>query len=126
MFISNAYASANGASAGGFFSGLFPLILIFLVFYLLIIRPQQKQIRQHKEMVEKLKKGNKVRTSGGVVGVISKVNSETVEIVSLEETKIEVAKESIVLVLSEKAKKTGKGKAKSSKVKTTKDKKLEK
>lgn len=120
MFISDAYASAGAAGVGGIFSGILPIALIFAVFYILIIRPQQKQIKEHKGMMEKLKKGNKVRTSGGIVGVISKVNSETVELISLDETKIEVTKESVAVVLSEKVKKAKGTKAKKVKTETKK------
>ena len=51
-----------------------PLILIFGVFYILLIRPQQKKVRQHREMINNLKKGDKIITSGGIIGKISKVN----------------------------------------------------
>jgi len=51
-----------------------PLILIFGVFYILLIRPQQKKVKQHREMLNNLKKGDKIITSGGIIGQISKVN----------------------------------------------------
>ena len=50
-----------------------PLILIFGVFYILLIRPQQKKVKQHKEMLSNLKRGDKIVTSGGIIGTISKV-----------------------------------------------------
>jgi len=50
-----------------------PLILIFVVFYVLLIRPQQKKVKMHREMVNNLKRGDKIITTGGVIGVISKV-----------------------------------------------------
>mgnify|MGYP001177270588 CR=1 FL=1 len=52
-----------------------PLILIFGVFYILLIRPQQKKVRLHREMVNNLKRGDKIITSGGIIGVIIKVNN---------------------------------------------------
>ena len=61
------------------FGSLIPLILIFLVFWFLLIRPQQKKIKQHREMVQNLKRGDKIVTSGGIIGKIVNVN-ETKEI----------------------------------------------
>ena len=51
-----------------------PLILIFGVFYILLIRPQQKKVKQHREMINNLRRGDKIITSGGIIGTISKVN----------------------------------------------------
>lgn len=51
-----------------------PLILIFGVFYILLIRPQQKKVKQHREMLNNLKRGDKIITSGGIIGLITKVN----------------------------------------------------
>jgi preprotein translocase subunit YajC len=81
--ISNAFAQSAAGGAGGFsLQGLLPFILIFVIFYFLLIRPQQKRVKQHKLMVENLKRGNKVLTAGGILGVISKAidGSETVSI----------------------------------------------
>ena len=50
-----------------------PLILIFAVFYILLIRPQQKKMKQHREMINNLKRGDKIVTSGGIIGSITKV-----------------------------------------------------
>ena len=55
-------------------SGILPLILIFVVFYFLLIRPQQKKLKSHKEMITNLKKGDKVVTQGGIMGTIHYVN----------------------------------------------------
>lgn len=78
MLISPAYAqSADAGMFGG--SGLMsllPLILIFVVFYFLLIRPQQKKVKEHREMVGNLRRGDKVVTSGGIIGQITKVVSE--------------------------------------------------
>ena len=56
------------------FATFLPLILIFLVFWILLIRPQQKKMKQHREMVTNLKRGDKVETTGGLIGEIIKVN----------------------------------------------------
>ena len=77
MFISPAFAQ-DGGSLGAFGSlgGILPLILIFVVFYFLLIRPQQKKVKEHRTMIDALRRGDKVVTNGGVVGLIRKVVSE--------------------------------------------------
>ena len=62
-----------------------PLILIFGVFYILLIRPQQKKVKQHREMLNNLKRGDKVITSGGIIGTISKVGDNKELIVEIAE-----------------------------------------
>ena len=75
--ISPAYAQALGGGSGGFdLVQLAPLALIFVVFYFLIIRPQQKKAKDHKSMVEALRRGDKVVTSGGLIGTVAKVLNE--------------------------------------------------
>ena len=77
--ISPAYAQMfGGGGAGGGFDlvQLAPLALIFVVFYFLIIRPQQKKAKDHKAMVEALRRGDKVVTSGGLIGTVAKVVTE--------------------------------------------------
>ena len=73
------------------FGTFLPLILIFVVFYFLLIRPQQRKVKQHKEMLSNLKRGDKVITSGGIIGTINKVadNRElTLEVAENVEIKI--------------------------------------
>tara|TARA_Y100000741_G_scaffold360382_1_gene342540 strand:- start:726 stop:1076 length:351 start_codon:yes stop_codon:yes gene_type:complete len=62
-----------------------PLILIFAVFYILLIRPQQKKVKQHREMLNNLKRGDKIISSGGIIGTISKVNDNKELLVSISE-----------------------------------------
>lgn len=77
MLISPAYAQAAGAAAGpGLFESLMPLLLIFVVFYFLLIRPQQKKMKQHKEMLNTIRRGDKVVTGGGIIGTVTKVVSD--------------------------------------------------
>ncbi|HTR86019.1 MAG TPA: preprotein translocase subunit YajC, partial [Reyranella sp.] len=73
MFISQAWA--QGASAGGndFLVQLFPLVLIFIVFYFLLIRPQQAKMKAQKEMLGGVKRGDRVVTGGGIIGLVTKV-----------------------------------------------------
>ncbi len=73
MLISPAYAQAAGdADAGGGMLQLLPLVLIFVVFYFLLIRPQQKKAKTHRTMVEALSRGDKVITGGGLLGTVTK------------------------------------------------------
>jgi preprotein translocase subunit YajC len=76
MLIATAHAQAGGAPAAFDFVSLMPLVLIFVVFYFLLIRPQQKKMRQHREMIASLKRGDKILTSGGIIGTIVKVEEE--------------------------------------------------
>ena len=70
-----------------------PLILIFVIFYFFLIRPQQKKVKEHKAMVESLKRGDKVVTSGGITGTIERViDNDKVEVEIAENVKVEVIK----------------------------------
>jgi preprotein translocase subunit YajC len=76
MFISPAYAQTPGAPGGFDIMTIVPLILIFVVFYFLLIRPQQKKVKEHRDMVTNLRRGDRIVTSGGIIGKITKVVSE--------------------------------------------------
>jgi preprotein translocase subunit YajC len=77
MLISTAYAQTGGAEGGsGMLIQLLPLVLIFVVFYFLIIRPQQKKVKDHKAMVEALRRGDRVVTTGGIIGTVTKVTGD--------------------------------------------------
>ena len=76
MLISPAYAQAAGGPGGFDIMTLLPLVLIFVVFFLLI-RPQQKKVKEHREMLDKLRRGDKIVTNGGIIGQIMKVVNET-------------------------------------------------
>ena len=80
MFISPAFAQSAGPSM--IVSQLLPFVLIFGVFYLMLIRPQQKRAKQHKEMVSKLSRGDRVIISSGITGIVSKavLEKETIEV----------------------------------------------
>ena len=70
-----------------------PLILIFVIFYFFLIRPQQKKVKEHKIMVENLKRGDKVVTSGGIVGTVERVmENDKAEIEISENVKVEIVK----------------------------------
>tara|TARA_B100000700_G_scaffold291764_1_gene351068 strand:- start:1740 stop:2027 length:288 start_codon:yes stop_codon:yes gene_type:complete len=79
----------SGSGIGQFI----PLILIFVIFYFFLIRPQQKKVKEHKLMVENLKRGDKVVTSGGIVGSIERViDNDKVEVTISENVKVEIIK----------------------------------
>ncbi len=95
--IANAMGPApqSGAGQGGpaaLFGSLIPLILIFVIFYFLLIRPQQKKAKEHKNMIDNLKKGDKIITSGGIYGVIENVGTNTITLKVAENTKIKIGK----------------------------------
>ena len=70
-----------------------PLILIFVIFYFFLIRPQQKKVKEHKAMVENLKRGDKVVTSAGIIGTVERIiDDEKAEILIAENVKVEVIK----------------------------------
>jgi preprotein translocase subunit YajC len=84
MFSSPAYAQTAGAASGasGFaaYSGFVPIVLMVVIFYFLLIRPQQARVKQHKQMIEAVKKGDVAVTGGGLIGRVSKVDGDEVEI----------------------------------------------
>ena len=70
-----------------------PLILIFVIFYFFLIRPQQKKVKDHKAMVENLKRGDKVVTSGGIIGTVERVmENDKIEVEITENVKVELIK----------------------------------
>lgn len=102
MFVTPAFAQAAGnGGAMGALSSFLPLILIFGIMYFLMIRPQQKKMKQHREMVEALRRGDQVVTSGGIVGKVSKVQEDGfVEIEIADGVKVKVVKSTITAVLN--------------------------
>ena len=75
------------------FAQFIPLILIFVIFYFFLIRPQQKKVKDHKAMVEALKRGDKVITSGGIVGTVERIiDNEKVEVQISENVNVEVVR----------------------------------
>jgi len=95
VLISNAYAQAAGAAASdplGGLTGLLPIILMFVVLWFLMIRPQMKKAKEHKTMVEALAKGDEILTQGGMAGRITKVgeNYMTLEVGTLKDSPVEI------------------------------------
>ncbi|NKB22180.1 MAG: preprotein translocase subunit YajC [Alphaproteobacteria bacterium] len=99
MFISPAYAQGAGGGLGGMES-LLPLVLIFVVFYFLLIRPQQKKQKQHREMLEALRRGDRVVTAGGIVGTITKASETELTVEISDDVKVKVMRGMISDVLA--------------------------
>jgi preprotein translocase subunit YajC len=95
MFETPAYA-ASGASAaggaGGFFVTIFPLLLIFVIFYFLLIRPQQRRMKQHQDMVGAVKPRDTAITSGGLIGKVTKVDENEIELEIAQGVRVRVMK----------------------------------
>ncbi len=104
MFISPAHAQAGGGGGlGGFggFQSLLPLILIFVVFYFLLIRPQQKKAKVHRELLAALRRGDRIVTSGGLIGKITRVLSDNELVVEIAEgVRVRVARGMVSDVLA--------------------------
>jgi preprotein translocase subunit YajC len=97
MPISSAYAQAAGGAPAGFdLISLMPLVLIFVVFYFLLIRPQQKKMKAHRELIAALKRGDKVLTAGGIIGTVVKVEDDNTLLVEIaKDIRVRVARSTI-------------------------------
>jgi preprotein translocase subunit YajC len=101
MLISQAWAQSGGAGGGDFLVQLFPLILIFVVFYFLLIRPQQAKVRAQREMLAGVKRGDRVVTGGGIIGLVTKVISDNELQVELAEgVRVRIIKQTITDIVS--------------------------
>ena len=77
-----------------------PLILIFVIFYFFLIRPQQKRVKDHKIMVESLKRGDEIITSGGIIGTIEKImEDDRIEVIISDNVKVQIIKTTITSLL---------------------------
>jgi preprotein translocase subunit YajC len=84
--------AAGQGGAAGMLGSILPLVMIFVVFYFLLIRPQQKKAKEHKNMIDNLKKGDKIITSGGMFGIIEAVGTNTVTVKVGENVKVKLGK----------------------------------
>ena len=98
FFISDAYAQAGGGQPSPFPS-LIMLVVLFALFYFLLIRPQQKRQKEHREMTEKLAKGDEVVTQGGVLGKITKVGDNFVSVEVAEGTEIKLQRAAVAALM---------------------------
>ena len=109
MLFSPAYAQAAGPSGAFDIISLLPLVLIFVVFYFLLIRPQQKKMRDHRAMVDAIKKGDQVVTAGGIIGKVAKVEAgeSTVMVEIAPNVQVKVARHTISDIINKPAPATG-------------------
>ena len=98
--IGTAYAQAAAAPAGGdTLMGMLPIILMFVILYFLMIRPQMKKAKEHKSMLDALQKGDEVVTAGGVLGRITKIGDNYVTVEIANNTEVQIQRPAIQLVL---------------------------
>jgi preprotein translocase subunit YajC len=90
--------AATGQGAGGFTS-LIPIVLMFVIFYFLLIRPQQKKAKEHREMISHLKKGDRIVTSGGLHGRVTAVTDATVTVEIADRVRVKIARGNVSQVL---------------------------
>ena len=82
-----------------------PLILIFVIFYFFLIRPQQKRVKEHKTMVETLKRGDEIITSGGIIGVVERVmEDDRIEVILGENVKVQIIRSTVTSLLKKEVK----------------------
>jgi preprotein translocase subunit YajC len=104
VFISNAYAQAAPAAAAGGdlmsqLGGMLPLVLMFVVLYFVMIRPQMKRQKEHKAMIDALAKGDEIVTSGGLLGKVSKLGESIVSLEVANGVELQVQRSAVVQVL---------------------------
>ena len=90
-----AYAMGAGGEGGGSFGAFLPLILMFAIFYFLLIRPQQKKAKQHKQLLSSLKKGDRIVSSGGLHGVITGITDDVVTVEVAPKVRVKISRGSI-------------------------------
>lgn len=102
MLVTPAYAqAAGGAGDPSFIASLVPLILVFVIFYFLLIRPQQKRVKEHRAMVEALRRGDQVITAGGIYGKVTRVKEgDEVEVEIADGVRVRLARSTISAVTS--------------------------
>ncbi|MBU0655384.1 MAG: preprotein translocase subunit YajC [Gammaproteobacteria bacterium] len=99
FLISNAYAEGAPAPAGGGIEMILMMAVFFAIMYFMIIRPQQKRAKEHKQMLESLSKGDEVVTGGGVLGKVAGINDNFVELTIADNVTVKVQKQAVASVL---------------------------
>lgn len=97
FFVNNAWAAPEQQPGG--LVGFLPLIILFVVFYFMLIRPQLKQAKQHKQLVAGLAKGDEIVTNGGLLGKIKEVGDNFVVVEIAKETEVKIQKQSVSTVM---------------------------
>lgn len=99
FFIQDAWAQAAPQGASGSLLGMLPLVVIFVVFYFLLIRPQQKRQKEHKEMVARLATGDEIVTAGGVLGKVIEVGESFVQVEIASGVQVKIQRHTIGAVM---------------------------
>ncbi|MBY8978125.1 preprotein translocase subunit YajC [Rhodobacteraceae bacterium NNCM2] len=102
MFATPAFAqTASGGDPMGGLTGMLPLVLIFVIFYFFLIRPQQKRAKEHKALLEAVRRGDQVITGGGIHGKVTKVGEgEEIEVEIAQGVKVKVQRSTLLTVMS--------------------------
>jgi preprotein translocase subunit YajC len=101
MFVTPAFAQTAAPGVGSALGSFIPLILIFFIMYFLLIRPQQKKLKEHRAMIEALRRGDQVVTGGGIVAKITKVQEDgMVEAEIAEGVRVKIMRSTITQVMS--------------------------
>lgn len=102
MFVTPAFAQAAAPAAGGAsaFAQFIPLLLVFVIMYFLILRPQQKKMSQHRAMVQALKKGDDIITQGGLIGKVTAVRDDELDVEIASGVKVRVVRGTVAQVLT--------------------------
>lgn len=99
FFISDAFAQAADGAQPSILEALFPFIILFVVFYFLLIRPQSKRAKEHKKLVQELSKGDEVVTQGGVLGKITDVDENFIILEVSDNVQIKVQRQSVASLM---------------------------
>ena len=102
--MSTAAAAGQPSGATAFFLNVFPLLLIFIIFYMLMIRPQQKRMREHQAHIAAVKKGDQVVTAGGIRGKVTKVTDDDAEVEIAQGVRVTIVKSTLSAVVTKTAK----------------------
>jgi preprotein translocase subunit YajC len=95
-------APSRQPGGGSFITALFPFILVFVIFYLLIIMPSRRKQKRHQEMVGQLKSGDKVITTGGIHGTVMGVQADKIEIKISANVKVDITKNAVAVIVGKK------------------------
>lgn len=95
LLISSVFSQAGTQAKGSIFSAILPFVLIFVIFYFLLIRPQQKQRNKHQDFLSKLKEGDEIITTSGIIGRINKICDQSIYLEVSKGVEIKVLKASV-------------------------------
>lgn len=99
LFIENAWAASGGGGQGGMLMQLLPLVVLLVLFYFLLIRPQMKRAKEHRQMIGNLSRGDEVVTNGGMVGRVAEVGDSFLSLEIADAVQIKVQKQAVASIL---------------------------